>query len=76
MEGDTDKAVGKETWSFTLWQQQLLTARKERYPFKEDLELYPSKWNTMGKGSQYLRKLASCALNDCYEELRLKSQNK
>lgn len=35
-ENGIDKAIGKGTQPFTLW-QQLLSAVRERYPFKEDL---------------------------------------
>ncbi|KAK4811353.1 hypothetical protein QYF61_027582 [Mycteria americana] len=55
-EGGIDKAIGKGEPALSLW-RQLLSAMKERYPFKEDVYC-PGKWTTMEKGIQYLRELA------------------
>ncbi|KAK4823427.1 hypothetical protein QYF61_002113 [Mycteria americana] len=52
-----DKAVGKEAPALSLW-RRLLSAMKERYPFKEDAIYHPGKWTTMEKSIQYLRELA------------------
>uniref|UniRef100_A0A8B9W1V8 Uncharacterized protein n=1 Tax=Anas zonorhyncha TaxID=75864 RepID=A0A8B9W1V8_9AVES len=52
-----DKAIGNGATGFSLW-RRLLSAVKERYPFKEELVCLPGKWTTMEKGIQYLRELA------------------
>ena len=52
-----DKAIGDGFKPYSLW-RCLLSAVKERYPFKEELVCLPGKWTTMEKGIQYLRKLA------------------
>ncbi|KAK4818601.1 hypothetical protein QYF61_015463 [Mycteria americana] len=52
-----DKAIGKGAPALSLW-RRLLSAIKERYPFKEDVVYHPGKWTTMEKGIQYLRELA------------------
>ncbi|KAK4811016.1 hypothetical protein QYF61_015720 [Mycteria americana] len=57
MEGGIDKANGKGAPALSLW-RRLLSAMKERYPFKEDVIYCPGKWTTMEKGIQYLRELA------------------
>ncbi|KAK4807005.1 hypothetical protein QYF61_000334 [Mycteria americana] len=56
-EGGIDKAIGKGEPARSLW-RRLLSAMKERYPFKEDVVYRPGKWTTMEKGIQYLRELA------------------
>ncbi|KAK4810980.1 hypothetical protein QYF61_014452 [Mycteria americana] len=56
-EGGIDKAIGKGEPALSLW-RRLLSAMKERYPFKEDVVYRPGKWTTMEKGIQYLRELA------------------
>ncbi|KAK4811035.1 hypothetical protein QYF61_015739 [Mycteria americana] len=56
-EGGIDKAIGKGAPALSLW-RRLLSAMKERYPFKEDVVYRPGKWTTMEKGIQYLRELA------------------
>ncbi|KAK4813981.1 hypothetical protein QYF61_003814 [Mycteria americana] len=56
-EGGVDKAIGKGAQALSLW-RRLLSAMKERYPFKEDVTYHPGKWTTMEKGIQYLRELA------------------
>ncbi|KAK4811029.1 hypothetical protein QYF61_015733 [Mycteria americana] len=56
-EGGNDKATGKGAPALSLW-KRLLSAMKERYPFKEDVIYRPGKWTTMEKGIQYLRELA------------------
>ncbi|KAK4806949.1 hypothetical protein QYF61_027316 [Mycteria americana] len=56
-EGGIDKAIGKGAPARSLW-RRLLSAMKERYPFKEDVVYRPGKWTTMEKGIQYLRELA------------------
>ncbi|KAK4811298.1 hypothetical protein QYF61_023350 [Mycteria americana] len=56
-ERGVDKAIGKGAPVLSLW-RQLLSAMKERYPFKEDVVYHPGKWTTMEKGIQYLRELA------------------
>ncbi|KAK4811079.1 hypothetical protein QYF61_016365 [Mycteria americana] len=56
-EGGIDKAIGKGALVLSLW-RRLLSAMKERYPFKEDDVYCPRKWTTMEKGIQYLRELA------------------
>ncbi|KAK4817334.1 hypothetical protein QYF61_010237 [Mycteria americana] len=56
-EGGIDKAIGKGAPVLSLW-RRLLSAMKERYPFKEDVIYRPGKWTTMEKGIQYLRELA------------------
>ncbi|KAK4811303.1 hypothetical protein QYF61_023355 [Mycteria americana] len=55
-EGGIDKAIGKGEPALSLW-RRLLSAMKERYPFKEDV-YRPGKWTTMERGIQYLRELA------------------
>ncbi|KAK4831758.1 hypothetical protein QYF61_018956 [Mycteria americana] len=55
-EGGVDKAIGKGAQVLSLW-RRLLSAMKERYPFKEDV-YHPGKWTAMEKGIQYLRELA------------------
>ncbi|KAK4807056.1 hypothetical protein QYF61_018397 [Mycteria americana] len=57
MRAGTDKAMGKGTQALSLW-RQLLSAMKERYPFKEDVVYRPGKWTIMERGIQYLRELA------------------
>ncbi|KAK4811320.1 hypothetical protein QYF61_024456 [Mycteria americana] len=56
-EGGTDKAIGKGSPALSLW-RRLLSAIRERYPFKEDVVYRSRKWTTMEKGIQYLRELA------------------
>ncbi|KAK4810460.1 hypothetical protein QYF61_004240, partial [Mycteria americana] len=56
-EGGIDKAIGKGAPFLSLW-RQLLSATKERYPFKEDVICHPGKWTTMERGIQYLRELS------------------
>ncbi|KAK4806844.1 LOW QUALITY PROTEIN: hypothetical protein QYF61_012565 [Mycteria americana] len=56
-EGGIDKAIGKGEPARSLW-RRLLSAIKERYPFKEDVVYRSGKWTTMEKGIQYLRELA------------------
>ncbi|KAK4807069.1 hypothetical protein QYF61_018410 [Mycteria americana] len=56
-EGGTDKAIQKRAQALSLW-RRLLSAMKERYPFKEDVISHPGKWTTMERGTQYLRELA------------------
>jgi len=56
-ESGTGKAIEKGIQSFTPW-RQLLSALKERYPFKEDLVFNPGIWTTMEKGIQYSRELS------------------
>ncbi|KAK4807210.1 hypothetical protein QYF61_024330 [Mycteria americana] len=56
-EGAIDKAIGKGAQALSLW-RRLLSAMKERYPFKEDVICHPGKWTTMERGIQYLRELA------------------
>ncbi|KAK4806889.1 hypothetical protein QYF61_012610 [Mycteria americana] len=56
-EGGIDKAIGKGAQALSLW-RRLLSAMKERYPFKEDVVYRPGKWTTMEKSIQYLRELA------------------
>ncbi|KAK4821436.1 hypothetical protein QYF61_020019 [Mycteria americana] len=56
-EGGIDKAIGKGAPVLSLC-RQLLSAMKERYPFKEDVVYHPRKWTTMERGIQYLRELA------------------
>ncbi|KAK4811243.1 hypothetical protein QYF61_022140 [Mycteria americana] len=56
-EGSIDKAIGKGAPALSLW-RRLLSAMKERYPFKEDVVYRPGKWTTMERGIQYLRELA------------------
>ncbi|KAK4806478.1 LOW QUALITY PROTEIN: hypothetical protein QYF61_013971 [Mycteria americana] len=56
-EGGIDKAIGKGEPAHSLW-RRLLSAIKERYPFKEDVVYRPGKWTTMERGIQYLRELA------------------
>ncbi|KAK4810468.1 hypothetical protein QYF61_004248 [Mycteria americana] len=56
-EGGIDKAIGKGEPARCLW-RRLLSAMKERYPFKEDVVYRPRKWTTMERGIQYLRELA------------------
>ncbi|KAK4806450.1 hypothetical protein QYF61_021342 [Mycteria americana] len=56
-EGGIDKAIGKGETAHSLW-RRLLSAIKERYPFKEDVIYRPGKWTTMERGIQYLRELA------------------
>ncbi|KAK4810845.1 hypothetical protein QYF61_008817 [Mycteria americana] len=56
-EGGIDKAIGKGEPALSLW-RRLLSAIKERYPFKEDVVYRPGKWTTMERGIQYLRELA------------------
>ncbi|KAK4811163.1 hypothetical protein QYF61_019794 [Mycteria americana] len=55
-EGGIDKAMGKAAQALSLW-RRLLSAMKERYPFKEDVVYRPGKWTTMERGIQYLREL-------------------
>ncbi|KAK4810963.1 hypothetical protein QYF61_014435 [Mycteria americana] len=57
LEGGIDKGMGKGEPARSLW-RRLLSSRKERYPFKEDVVYRPGKWTTMEKGIQYLRELA------------------
>ncbi|KAK4811012.1 hypothetical protein QYF61_015716 [Mycteria americana] len=57
MEGGIDKANGKGAPALSLW-RRLLSAIKERYPFKEDVVYRPGKWTTIERGIQYLRELA------------------
>ncbi|KAK4810606.1 hypothetical protein QYF61_007343 [Mycteria americana] len=64
--GGIDKVIGKGAQVLSLW-RQLLSAMKERYPFKEDVIYRPGKWTTMEKGIQYLRELA--VLEVVYGEL-------
>ena len=52
-ESTADKAIGKGIQSFTFW-WQLLSAVKERYPFKKDVVLKPGIRTTM----EYLRELS------------------
>ncbi|XP_068521309.1 uncharacterized protein [Anas acuta] len=52
-----DKAIADGAQSTSLW-RRLLSAVRERYPFKEELLCLPGKWTTMEKGIQYLRELA------------------
>ncbi|KAK4810571.1 LOW QUALITY PROTEIN: hypothetical protein QYF61_004534 [Mycteria americana] len=56
-EGGIDKVIGKEEPARSLW-SRLLSAIKDRYPFKEDVVYRPGKWTTMERGIQYLRELA------------------
>ncbi|KAK4830022.1 hypothetical protein QYF61_008285 [Mycteria americana] len=56
-EGGIDKAIGKGAQVLSLW-RRLLSAMKERYPFKEDVIYLPGKWNAMERSIQYLRELA------------------
>ncbi|KAK4807112.1 hypothetical protein QYF61_018453 [Mycteria americana] len=56
-EGGIDKAIGKGEPARSLW-RRLLSAIRERYPFKEDVVYRPGKWTTMERGIQYLRELA------------------
>ncbi|KAK4807022.1 hypothetical protein QYF61_000351 [Mycteria americana] len=56
-EGGIDKAIGKGAQALSLW-RRLLSAMKERDPFKEDVICHPGKWTTMERGIQYLRELA------------------
>ncbi|KAK4831213.1 hypothetical protein QYF61_016050 [Mycteria americana] len=56
-EGGIDKAIGKGAPALSLW-RQLLSAMKERYPFKADVVYRPGKWTTMESGIQHLRELA------------------
>ncbi|KAK4832795.1 hypothetical protein QYF61_025663 [Mycteria americana] len=56
-EGGIDKAIGKGAQALSLW-RRLLSAMKERSPFKEDVIYHPGKWTTVEKGIQYLRELA------------------
>ena len=56
-EGGIDKVIGKGAPALSLW-RRLLSAMKERYPFKEGVIYRPGKWTTMEKGIQYLRELA------------------
>ncbi|KAK4806187.1 hypothetical protein QYF61_001110 [Mycteria americana] len=56
-EGGIDKAIGKGAPAHSLW-RRLLSAMKERYPFKEDVIYHPGKRTTMERGIQYLRELA------------------
>ncbi|KAK4806233.1 hypothetical protein QYF61_013377 [Mycteria americana] len=56
-EGGIDKAIGKGEPARSLW-RRLLSAMKERDPFKEDVVYRPGKWTSMEKGIQYLRELA------------------
>ncbi|KAK4807067.1 hypothetical protein QYF61_018408 [Mycteria americana] len=56
-EGGIDKAIGKGEPARSLW-RRLLSAIRERYPFKEDDVYRSGKWTTMEKGIQYLRELA------------------
>ncbi|KAK4806216.1 hypothetical protein QYF61_001139 [Mycteria americana] len=56
-EGDIDKAIGKGEPALSLW-MRLLSAMKERYPFKEDVVYGPGKWTTTERGIRYLRELA------------------
>ncbi|KAK4806861.1 hypothetical protein QYF61_012582 [Mycteria americana] len=48
-EGGIDKAIGKGEPARSRW-RRLLSAIKERYPFKEDVVYRSGKWTTMGKG--------------------------
>ncbi|XP_071890641.1 uncharacterized protein [Anas platyrhynchos] len=52
-----DRMIRKGEQASTLW-RRLLSAVKERYPFKEDLVCQLGKWTTMERGIQYLRELA------------------
>uniref|UniRef100_A0A8B9SPQ6 Uncharacterized protein n=1 Tax=Anas platyrhynchos TaxID=8839 RepID=A0A8B9SPQ6_ANAPL len=52
-----DKAIADGARPTSLW-RRLLSAVRERYPFKEDILCLPGKWTTMEKGIQYLRELA------------------
>ncbi|KAK4817077.1 hypothetical protein QYF61_027908 [Mycteria americana] len=45
-EGGIDKATGKGESVSSLW-RRLLSAIKERYPFKEDVVYRPGKWTTL-----------------------------
>ncbi|KAK4806862.1 hypothetical protein QYF61_012583 [Mycteria americana] len=56
-EGGIDKAIGKGEPARSLW-RRLLSAMKERYPFKEDVVYHPGKRTTLEKGIQYLKELA------------------
>ncbi|KAK4821311.1 hypothetical protein QYF61_018060 [Mycteria americana] len=56
-EGGIDKAIGKGEPACSLW-RRLLSAIRERYPFKEDVVYRSGKWTPMEKGIQYLRELA------------------
>ncbi|KAK4811292.1 hypothetical protein QYF61_023344 [Mycteria americana] len=56
-EGGIDKAIGKGEPARSLW-RRLLSAIRERYPFKEDVVYCPGKSTTMEKGIQYLRESA------------------
>ncbi|KAK4831207.1 hypothetical protein QYF61_016044 [Mycteria americana] len=56
-EGGIGKAIGKGAEALSLW-RRLLSAMKERYPFKADVVYRPGKWTTMEKGIQHLRELA------------------
>lgn len=56
-EKDTDRAILKGTQPFTLW-QWLLSAVRERCPFKEYLMFNSDKWTIMEKDIQYVRELA------------------
>ncbi|KAK4807088.1 hypothetical protein QYF61_018429 [Mycteria americana] len=56
-EGGIDKAIGKGEPARSLW-RRLLSAIRERYPFKEDDVYRSGKWTTMERGIQYLRELA------------------
>ncbi|KAK4826693.1 hypothetical protein QYF61_010702 [Mycteria americana] len=57
MEGGIDKAIGKGAQTLNL-RRRILSAMKERYPFREDVICHPGKWTTMERGIQYLRELA------------------
>ncbi|KAK4828266.1 LOW QUALITY PROTEIN: hypothetical protein QYF61_024931 [Mycteria americana] len=65
-EGGIDKAIGKGEPARSLW-RRLLSAIRERYPFKEDVVFRSGKWTTMEKGIRYLRELA--VLEVIYGEL-------
>uniref|UniRef100_A0A8C3B7R9 Uncharacterized protein n=1 Tax=Cairina moschata TaxID=8855 RepID=A0A8C3B7R9_CAIMO len=52
-----DQAIADGAQSHSLW-RRLLSAVRERYPFKEEVLCLPGKWTTMEKGIQYLRELA------------------
>ncbi|PKU37904.1 hypothetical protein llap_11787 [Limosa lapponica baueri] len=56
-EAGIDKALGEKSQTLSLW-RRLLSAIKDRYPFKDDIECCPSKWTNIEKGIKYLRELA------------------
>ncbi|KAM6293948.1 E3 ubiquitin-protein ligase KCMF1-like [Aegotheles albertisi] len=56
-DADIDRMIGSKIGTHSLW-ARLLSAVKSRYPFREDIECRPIKWNTIERGVGCLREMA------------------